>query len=486
MASKTLNFFKRHSIVFSLNLLTLLGILILGTFLRFYRLPQNLNFTGEVGYDYMTIRTFVENHQIPLIGPRTSHEWLFLGPIYYWVFGILLPLFNYNPVVGSYFFATVGVATIYLCYWVVKKLFSEKAGLISAFILAFSPLWLKLTHDARYDSPAAVLFLPFYYFLVKSVKDRGKSLFITGIILGSTFSFFPSPIMLVPAVIIVIFIYRKHFDKKYFLPGILGFIIPNITYLIYNAEHKFELLNNLFSWVPYRILGFFGIVPKNTVTPNILQDNLTGLYTFFQQSYLHDSNILILLLSLAVLIFALTQLKKNLPLQILLILSGVSYLGLFLHGDPPSHYYQVIFPVPVILLSIFLEKTSKKFLLVTVLILGYLLIANLSFYFSDQWFYKSTQRMSDDMSYVPYYLQERVANFIVKDAKSSKFSLARVGPYDYFEENFALNYYYLLWRDGNKPDNTAKLRYTIYEDTKNLPGNAKITWIENIAISKNE
>jgi 4-amino-4-deoxy-L-arabinose transferase-like glycosyltransferase len=478
--------FKKHNIVFSRYSLILLGILILGTFLRFYRLPQNLNFTGEVGYDYMTIRTFVENHQIPLIGPRTSHEWLFLGPIYYWVFGILLPLFNYNVTAGSYFFATVGVTAIFICYWVIKQLFGQKVGLISSFLLAFSPLWLKLTRDARYDSPTAVLFFLFYYFLVKSVKDAGKSLFILGIILGSMFSFFPSPIVLLPCVIAVILIYRKRIDAKYFLPGILGFIIPNITYFIYNAEHKFELLINIFTWVPYRILGFFGIVPKNTVTPGILQNNFTGLYTFFQQSYFHDTNVLILLISLAALGFAFTRLKKNLPLQILLIIFGVSYLGLFLHGDPPLHYYYVIFPVPIILLSLLLERIGKKFLWVTVLVLGYLLIANLGFYFSDQWFYKSTSRMSDDMTYVPHDLQVKVADFIVKDAGSNKFSLARVGPYDYFEENFALNYHYLLWGLGNKPDDAAKLRYTIYEDTLNLSRNAKIVWIENIAVLKNE
>ena len=434
------------------SLLILLGILILGTFLRFYRLPQNINFTGEVGYDYMTIRTLVENHRIPLIGPRTSHEWLFLGPIFYWIFGMLLPLFHYNVAVGSYFFAIVGVTAIYICYWVVKQLLEKNVGLIASFVLSISPLWLQITRDARYDSPMAVLFFPFYYFLVKSLKDKGKSLFILGIVLGSSFSFFPSPIVLLPAVLLVIFIYRKHFDKKYFLPGILGFIIPNITYLIYNATHKFELLINIFSWVPYRILGFFGIYHKNTASPIIVKDNLVGLYTFFQQTYLHNGNLLIILLSVAVLAFALTHFKKNLPLQVLLIISAVSYLGLFVHGDPPLHYYYVIFPLPIILLAIFIEKIWKKYFLLSILILVYLMISNLTFYFSDKWFYRSTSRMSADMTYVPYDLQVRVTDFIIKDAGMRKFNLARVGPYDYFEEDFALNYHYLLWEFGNKPD----------------------------------
>ncbi len=471
---------------FSKTTLILLGILLLSIFLNFYKIQQTMAFNGEMGYDYMTIRTFVENHQIPLIGPRTSHEWFFIGPLFYWIFGILLPIFHYNVAVGAYFFALVGVASILVCYWVVKKLFGKKEALIASFLISFSPIWINLIHQARFNAITAVLFFVFYYFLVKSVRNGGKSLFTLGIILGVMFSFFPSPILLLPGTVVVIFVYRKMVNKKYFLPGILGFLIPNIPYLIYNATHKFQILIDLFAWVPYRILGFFGFYPKNTASPQVLQSNITGLYTFFQQSYLQNNNVLIFLLFAAVIAFALTSLKKNLPLQILMILSAVSYFGLFLHGDPPEHYYLVIFPVPVILLALFLEKISRKFMWLSILIAGYLLIFNLSFYFSDKWFYVNTVRMSDDMNYVPYSLQKRVVDFIDKDAGSKSFSLERVGLYDYFGESFSLNYQYLLWGLGHKPDQSAKLKYTIYEDTRSLPQNKKVTWIENIAVSKNE
>jgi Dolichyl-phosphate-mannose-protein mannosyltransferase len=467
-------------------ILILLLILILGTFLRFYKIQSNLVFNGEIGYDYMTIRTFVENHQIPLIGPRTSHEWFFIGPLFYWIFGMLMPLFHYNVLVGTYFFAVVGVASIFVCYLVVKKLYGERTALISSFLISFSPLWVQLTHDARFNAMTAILFFPFYYLLVKSIREKGKSLFMLGLTLGVMFSFFPSPILLLPGAIVVLFIYRRKVDRKYFPPGVLGLVLPNIPYLIYNALHKFEIIGNLFAWIPYRILGFFGLYPKNTVSPQIIQNNLTGLYTFFRQSYLHDGNILTFGLFASVLIFAVIKFRKNLPLQVLLILSGVSYLGLFLHGAPPQHYYLVIFPVPIILSSLLIEKLSRRFFWAAFLIVGYLLVMNARFYFSENWFYINSVRMSSDMSYVPYSLQEKVAGFIAKDSGGKKFSLARVGPLDYFGENFSLNYQYLLWGHGAKPDQSAAFRYTIYEDTSVLPGNGKIVWIENIAILKNE
>lgn len=466
--------------------LILLAILALGTFLRFYKIEENMIFNGEMGYDYTTIRNFVEKGEIPLIGPRTSHEWFHIGPFFYWIFGILLPIFNYSVATGAYFFALVGIASILVCYWVIKNLFGQKAGIISSFLVSFSPLWVMLAHDARFNAMTAVLFFIFYYFLVKSIRDKGKSLFVLGLTLGIMFSFFPSPILLLPGAILTLFIYRKKIEKKYILTGFLGLIIPNIPYLIYNATHKFEIILNLLVWVPYRILGFFGLYPKNTVSTDVVKSNLTGLYTFFQTSYLYKDNILIFTLFLGVLVFALVSVKKNLPLKVLLILFGVSYLGLFLHGAPPQHYYLVIFPLPIILLSLFLEKISKRYFLVAFLILASLLICNLKYYFSKNWFYVDSEKISIDYYYVPFKLQERVANYIVRDVGPRSFSLGRVGPYDRFEEDFSLNYHYLLRILGKKPESSAKLKYTIYEDTSKLPEGGNVIWIENLAIIKEE
>lgn len=468
------------------NALIILGIILLSIFLRFYRLQENMPFNGEIGYDYITIRNYIVNHQIPLIGPRTSHEWFFIGPIFYWIFGILLPIFNYNPAVGAYFFAIVGVISIPVCYWVINKLYGQKAAWISSFLLAISPLWAQLFRDARFNAMTAVLFFPFYYLLVKSTEDKGKSLVTLGIILGVMFSFFPSPILLIPASILVILFFRKNYEKKYYLPSILAFLVVNIPYLIYNAIHKFEILFNLFAWLPYRILGFVGLYPKNTASPQVLQSNLVGLYVFFQQSYLQNNNILILILFICVLIYTIFALKKNRPLQVLVILSVVSYIGLFLHGDPPEHYYLVIFPVPIILLSLFLNKVSEKYKLITIIVLGYLVVGNFKYYFSNKWFYLDQTKISSDMNYLPYVIQVKIAKFIVSDSDSKQFSISRVGPYDEFGENFSLNYQYLMWNNGKLPDKSAKLKYTIYEDTSTLPKNERIYWVENIAITKNE
>lgn len=466
--------------------LALSTILILGIFLRFYKIHDNLIFNGEMGYDYTTIRNFVENSSLPLIGPRTSHEWFFIGPMFYWIFAILLPLFNYSVLTGAYFFGVVGILSIYTIYYYIAKLFGKKVGLISSFLLSFSPLWVTLARDARYNALTAILFVPFYYYLVKSIENKGKSLFIVGLTLGIMFSFFPSPILLLPGAMVVLFIYRKLIQKKYLLYGLFGIIVPNITYIYYNITHNFEILSSLMSWIPYRVLGFVGLYPKNTVTGNVLRDNLTGLYTFFQTSYLDTSNIFSIILFLIGIIYLSANYKKSRELKVLTILFAVSYVGLFLHGSPPQHYYLVIFPVPLIILSLILYDLSKKYLWLTILILGVLLSYNLKYYFSNKWFYINSQKVSQDLYYVPYSLQLKATDYILLDASAKEFSLSRVGKYDYFDNDFSLNYEYLLKIKGARLNGNANLRYTIYEDVEQIPDGQKIHWEENLAIIKNE
>jgi hypothetical protein len=166
----------------------------------------------------------------------------------------------------------------------------------------------------------------------------------------------------------------------------------------------------------------------------------------------------------------------------------VGYLALFLHGDPPKHYYLIIYPLPLILFASFLDFFSRKKwgLIISLSILFIISFFNFKYYFSEKWFYLPQERVAADLSYVPMVLQEKVASFIVSDAQGKKFTLARVGPYDYFEADFALNYHYLLWRLGNEPVSDANLTYTIYEDVSALPKGAKGQMISNLAIVKEE
>jgi len=464
------------------------AIICIGAFLRFYRLRENLIFHGELGVDYLAVRDIIEGKRTALLGPRTSHEWLYLAPLFYWIMVLLLPLFNYNPAVGAYFFAVIGVSTIYLCYRVVSHFLGRQTGLLSSYLLAISPAWIRLTRDARFNVIAALLFSPFLYFLVKSIDNRGKGLFWLGLILGLSYSFFPTIIVLLPSVLVLLFLKRRKVKLKSLWNGLIGLIIPLLPFLIYNIQNKFDMIFKIVAWVPYRIAGFFGFYPKNTASLEIIKANFVSLYTFFWESFVPQNNLFVLLLFMAVLTYSVYRAKKRIVSEksifwlAISIVFLVTFAGLFLHGDPPKHYYLAIFPIPLVLLADFMSEISRKKigLVISISILTILTIVNLKYYFSEKWFYQPEDYTQGTLP-VPFTFQEKIVDKIIAASAGREFKLKRVGALDYFEADFSQNYIYLLRIRGREPVDKANLSYTIYENTENLALH-DFFWVGNIAI----
>ena len=450
--------------------LILAGIFFLGTFLRFYKIQSNLIFNGEMGTDYMNVWNIIHGTRTFLIGPRTSHEWFFIPPISYWIYAVLLFFGKYNPAIVNIFWAFVGGSAILVCYFYVKKLFDEKIALITSFLLAISPAWIFYTRASRYNAPAGIIFFPYLYYLAKSIKDNGKSLFILGFILGLSMSFFPSPFLLIPAAVVCFVFFKVKPRFKYILYSLAGFLIPNITFILYEISDKFAIITQILSWIPYRILGFFGLYHKNTVSSEVLSQNILSIYKFFKETFAPSS------VSVSVIIFALIIIgaviwfrkslkNKNKEMAFILVFINlaVSYLGLFVHGDPPPHYYLVIFPIPLILAGYILVKTFKKtpVLVLFTLLLGGLGIWNLGV---TDWFYQGKSLNGYSESLPPYTAQLAVVNEILSDSEGAEFSIGRIGMYDRFENDFANNYIYLLTIRGAKIKKDAGIGYTIVED----------------------
>ena len=135
-----------------------------------------------------------------------------------------------------------------------------------------------------------------------------------------------------------------------------------------------------------------------------------------------------------------------------------------------------LFPIPPLVFGIIADRLWKKELFRVILAVFFLLIftINAKFFFS--------QTPAPD--FVPYKLQREIAEFIVTDAKATTFKLRRVGPYDYFSEDYSQNYRYLLWINGNEPISSGELTYTIYEDTSKLPSQGEVKWFSNVAVVK--
>src|SRR5690242_5825225 len=99
-------------------------ILCLAAFMRLYRIGDYLTFLGDEGRDVLVVWNILHGH-LTLLGPTASVGGFFLGPIYYYFMTPFLWLFNYNPVGPAVMVALIGIATVWLIYFVTSQFFNR-------------------------------------------------------------------------------------------------------------------------------------------------------------------------------------------------------------------------------------------------------------------------------------------------------------------------------------------------------------------------
>lgn len=463
--------FGKYELIFSL-------ILLFGIFLRFYKINDNFLIDGEIGDNLLQLKNFILAKQIPLLGPVTSHPWLYFGPIYYWLYTPILLISKFNPVSYAYFGAVGSSLIILLNYVVISKIVNKHVALFSSFLIAISPLLWFFSRLSRFFSFVPIFVYVFLLILYAVSHKKKRHFFWLGFVLSCMFSFHYSPIVLIPFLISVFLIKKIRLNKNEIFQFLLGLFIPSIPVLIYDSQHKFSMSLNLLLWIPYRVLGFFGIYHKNTLTQTVIKENTLSFTSFFSQSiFSHPTEKVGLGIIIILLIYSVYKIIKQRTYPFLFIfLWGLwGLVAIFIHGSPPSHYFVPILTFPIILVSFLLFdiwKKSKLGKIIVFIFLAWLTVFNLIFYFSKDWIFQYKN------SIYSYKNLTQITQAIVKDARGQKFNLKRIGFNDQFSYNYAQNYIYLLWLYGNQPVRNANITYTIIE-TPEGP-NSNITVLKSI------
>lgn len=455
---------KSKKIFFLLTLIFLVGL-----FLRFYKINENLLLNAEQGQNYLAIKTAFVSRQLPLLGPPASHLF-YQGPLYYWLMVPLMILTNFHPATGTYLGIMAGSIMVLLNYFVIKKVFNQKVALFSSLLIAVSPIWVYFSREARFYFLAVIPFYFLFWFLCEFWQGKGRFLFWAGLAFGAMLNFHLGSIALTPSILIILWVKRKNLKIKTLLLGLLGFLVPNFPFLIYDLTHGLAISLKLLIWIPYRVIGFLGFYPKNNLTLEVLRENLQAFLRFFGENFiLGEERVGILLVAVLVgflvfnyqKVFAFKK-KKDFGWFFLLWVLSLFSLAVFIHGSPPRHYFISILPLPIIIFSLQWERLWKNNLGRVLICLFLLLIAgfNWRFFLDSPAFYA----FNGD-SPLFFRFQEKVMKMIVEDAQGEKFNLKRVGEFDYYPGEYAQNYRYLAWWLGNEPtEEPVNLRYTIYED----------------------
>ena len=106
-------------------------------------------------------------------------------PLYPLVVTTLFRLLGASVVIARLVSAIAGAATVVYTYLLGRQLFSERAGLVAAMLLAAMPGAVLITHNAQTDGLMVLLVVAATYYYIKGREfGRGRLAFAAGVLLG--------------------------------------------------------------------------------------------------------------------------------------------------------------------------------------------------------------------------------------------------------------------------------------------------------------
>jgi 4-amino-4-deoxy-L-arabinose transferase-like glycosyltransferase len=120
---------------------SLIVLMVLGLFLRFYNLGFNSLWLDEASTYTISVKSFADIWQVTASGE-------FNPPLFYWAEHVMLMLGN-NEVILRFIPALLGVLTIPLFYLIGKEFLDRNAGIIAAAACTVSPFLIYYSQEAR-------------------------------------------------------------------------------------------------------------------------------------------------------------------------------------------------------------------------------------------------------------------------------------------------------------------------------------------------
>ena len=386
--------------------LALIAIILLGLFLRIYKIKDYIVFLGDEGRDVLVAYEILHGH-LTLLGPTSSVGGFFLGPIYYYFIAPFLWLSRYDPVGPAVMVALFGIATIYLVYVVGRKFFGQRAGLIASLLYAVSPIVIVYSRSSWNPNVFPFFTIASLYTLYKAVSKNKKWLFVfSGILMGINLQVH----YLATFVGAVMFFYVLFVDFKPRLSFVVellkrylllfaGFVIGFSPFLAFEARHQFTNTQNiirfiftssdtgvggqLFGNIQYVFVRLFGGLILSFPTLS----NFPKFDPNLIQLWLVVSVFLGLVATIFFLIVFVKKRKDQKEFQKYLLLFFWGLLGIGLFGfykkSIYDYYLGFLFPLPFLLVGLLFSEITiilKKFGMALVLMfLAVLVFINFKF-----------------------------------------------------------------------------------------------------------
>lgn len=335
-----------------LEFVLLIIILLIGAFLRLYKINEYMTFLGDEGRDAIIVRNFITKGDLMLIGPGTSVGNMYLGSLYYYLMAPALLLANFSPVGPAVQIALLGVVTIFLVWFVGREWFPSSktnyAALIATFLYAISPVIIYYSRSSWNPNimPFFALLSIYAIWRVWIKKEYG---WLT--VLGVSYAFVLQShyfgLLLAPTLgLFWLLSYKKEIIKPT-LKGLGFFLFLMSPLVIFDVRHNWlntraiiAFLSAKQATVSFQPLSTLPKIPA--IFTNIIDRLVNGTYPAVGA---------VTLGFLAILAFV-AYFKNKKPYLLLFSWLGFALIGFsFYKQNIYDHYFGFVFAVPYLFLA---------------------------------------------------------------------------------------------------------------------------------------
>jgi 4-amino-4-deoxy-L-arabinose transferase-like glycosyltransferase len=319
----------------------LLTILLAGFILRVFWFKELFLYGHDQDLIGWTVRDVVENHHFRLIGQETSNLGVFIGPLFYYAIIPFYLLTGGDPLGGVILSTIVGLFSIFSFYWIFKRIWNEKIGLIGATIYAFSFLTVMTDREIVPTTPVMLWSVWFLYVLWALYKGKQRQGFlITGILLGTIWHLNLALMLLIPLLPLSLFLSRKRIEWKAVLLGLIPLVLLSIPLVFFEVRHNFSqthaLIESLTTPKTYGTAATTGS-PKLDRVMQLVTKNVNRLFVGELPFIPGNAILLILIIGSFVLV---SKRKLDKPIGLILGLWVILFLGFFTFNSiNVSEYY---------------------------------------------------------------------------------------------------------------------------------------------------
>ncbi len=228
----------------------ILSILLLGSYLRLYRIADYLTFLGDEGRDVLVVKRMIVDGKWTLLGPTASVGGFYMGPIYYYFMLPFLWLWKLDPVGPAIMVALFGVVTIFLLYKFADEYFGRFVGLAASSLYAVSPVVIAYSRSSWNPNIVPFFSLMVAYKCMRLFEQRTAcNAFWIGILLGIGVQLHYTFLFIFPVVFIWLLLYLRQNFIKYCLWCAAGFLVGFSPFLAFEFRHGFTNLRGIFGFI---------------------------------------------------------------------------------------------------------------------------------------------------------------------------------------------------------------------------------------------